>query len=174
MDRTIFLIGFMGAGKSSAAQALSERTGFPVIEMDAEIAEQEGMSIPEIFEKKGEPYFRGLETKLLESFTAAAPSIVSCGGGAAMREENVAAMHRGGVTVLLEASPEAILERVKDNDDRPLLKGRKNVSDIRALMDQRYPKYLAAADIRIDTSELTISEVCDEIIRKIEAQQNIK
>lgn len=168
MNKTIFLIGFMGAGKSTVAQELKNRLGFPVVEMDARIAEQEGMSIPDIFEKKGEPYFRKLETELLESFTADAPAIVSCGGGAAMREENVAAMHRGGVTVLLKASPETILERVKDNDDRPLLRGKKNTSDIQKLMDQRYPKYEAAADIAVDTSGLTVPEVCDAILSELD------
>ncbi len=170
MDKTIFLIGFMGAGKSTVAKELKDRLGFPIVEMDARIEEQEGMSISQIFAEKGEPYFRKLETELLESFTADAPAIVSCGGGAAMREENVAAMHRGGVTVLLKASPEAILERVKDNDDRPLLRGKKNTSDIQSLMDQRYPKYEAAANFAVDTSGLTVPEVCDVILAELEKE----
>lgn len=168
MERTLFLIGFMGAGKSTVAKALSERLGYPVTEMDADISKKEGMTISEIFEKKGEMYFRELETRLLESFSASAPGIVSCGGGVPMREENVKAMHQSGVTILLEASPSAILERVKDSDERPLLQGRKNVEAIRALMEQREPKYRAAADLTVDTSQLSVSEVCDEILKGLE------
>lgn len=163
----LFLIGFMGAGKSSVAAALAQALGREAIEMDQCIAAQEGMAIPEIFAKKGEPYFRTCETRLLESFSRGDFRIVSCGGGVPMREENVAAMRRCGRIVLLTARPEVILDRVKDSNQRPLLEGHKDVPYISQLMEQRRPKYEAAADIRVDTSNLTIEEVCQEILRQI-------
>lgn len=133
----VFLIGFMGAGKSSVSDRLHQLLHREVIEMDACIAQKEGMSIQEIFAQKGEPYFRSCETALLESFTAGAPRIVSCGGGVPMREENVAVMRRCGTIVLLTARPEVILGRVEHDHSRPLLEGHKDVPYISALMEQR-------------------------------------
>ena len=167
----LFLIGFMGAGKSSVSQALGRMLDREVVEMDQRIAQQEGMTIPEIFAQKGEPYFRACETALLESFAQGDPRIISCGGGVPMREENVAAMRRCGTVVLMTARPEVILDRVKDSDERPLLQGHKDVPYISGLMEQRRPKYEAAADITVDTSSLTIEEVCREVLRQIEARK---
>ena len=163
----LFLIGFMGAGKSSVSAGLGRMLGREVVEMDERIAAQEGMSIPELFAQKGEPYFRACETALLKSFAQGAPRIVSCGGGVPLREENVAAMRESGTVVLLTASPEVILERVKDSDERPLLQGHKDVPYIAALMEQRRPKYEAAADITVDTSQLNIEEVCRQVLRQV-------
>ena len=163
----LFLIGFMGAGKSSVSAGLGRMLGREVVEMDERIAAQEGMSIPEIFAQKGEPYFRACETALIKSFAQGAPRIVSCGGGVPLREENVAAMRESGTVVLLTASPEVILERVKDSDERPLLQGHKDVPYIAALMEQRRPKYEAAADITVDTSRLNIEEVCRQVLRQV-------
>ena len=163
----LFLIGFMGAGKSSVSAGLGRMLGREVVEMDERIAAQEGMSIPELFAQKGEPYFRACETVLIKSFAQGAPRIVSCGGGVPLREENVAAMRESGTVVLLTASPEVILERVKDSDERPLLQGHKDVPYIAALMEQRRPKYEAAADITVDTSQLNIEEVCRQVLRQV-------
>ena len=163
----LFLIGFMGAGKTSVSAGLGRMLGREVVEMDERIAAQEGMSIPELFAQKGEPYFRACETALLKSFSQGAPRIVSCGGGVPLREENVAAMRESGTVVLLTASPEVILERVRDSDERPLLQGHKDVPYIAALMEQRRPKYEAAADITVDTSHLSIEEVCRQVLRQV-------
>lgn len=160
----LFLIGFMGAGKSSVARRLGQLLGREVVEMDQHIARQEGMTIPEIFARKGEPYFRACETALLKSFVRGSPRIVSCGGGVPMREENVAAMGRCGTVVLLTARPEVILERVKDDHSRPLLEGHKDIPYITALMEQRRPRYEAAADVVVDTSDLSVEEVSQEIL----------
>ncbi|HJB14057.1 MAG TPA: shikimate kinase [Candidatus Oscillibacter excrementigallinarum] len=165
--KNLFLIGFMGAGKSSVSAGLGRMLGREVVEMDERIAAQEGMSIPELFAQKGEPYFRACETALIKSFAQGAPRIVSCGGGVPLREENVAAMRESGTVVLLTASPEVILERVKDSDERPLLQGHKDVPYIAALMEQRRPKYEAAADITVDTSQLNIEEVCRQVLRQV-------
>ena len=121
----------------------------------------------ELFAQKGEPYFRACETALLKSFAQGAPRIVSCGGGVPLREENVVAMRESGTVVLLTASPEVILERVKDSDERPLLQGHKDVSYIAVLMEQRRPRYEAAADITVDTSQLNIEEVCRQVLRQV-------
>ncbi len=162
----LFLIGFMGAGKTSVSQALGKALGWKVVEMDQHISAQEGMSVSDIFAQKGEPYFRACETALLESFAQSEPCVVSCGGGVPMREENVAAMKRSGTVVLLTARPEVILERVKDDHSRPLLEGHKDIPYITSLMEQRRPKYEAAADLVVDTSDISVEEVCQEILRQ--------
>ena len=169
----LFLIGFMGAGKSSVSAGLGRMLGREVVAMDERIAAREGMSIPELFAQKGEPYFRACETALLKSFAQGAPRIVSCGGGVPLREENVAAMRESGTVVLLTASPEVILERVKDSDERPLLQGHKDVPYIAALMEQRRPKYEAAADITVDTSRLNIEEVCRQVLRQVPSDNEL-
>jgi shikimate kinase len=97
--------------------------------------------------------------------------VVSCGGGVPMREENVAAMRASGTVILLTARPEVILERVRDDHNRPLLEGHKDVPYISELMEQRRPKYEAAADITVDTSDLTIQEICNEILRQVYERQ---
>ncbi len=163
-DYNIVLIGFMGAGKSTISQALNSVFAMDVIEMDQVIAQREGMGIPEIFEVHGEEYFRNLETELLRELQCRKGAVISCGGGVPMRDENVIEMKKNGKVILLTASPETILKRVKNNHDRPLLEHNKNVGFIRELMEKRRAKYEAAADIIIQTDHKSEFEICEEII----------
>lgn len=163
----IVLIGFMGAGKSTISEFLKTAFAMDVIEMDQIIAEREGMSISDIFEVYGEQYFRDLETNLLIEMQSRKNTVISCGGGVAMRERNVAEMKKNGRVVLLTASPETIYERVKDSNNRPVLNGRKNVQGISELMEQRREKYEAAADIVVNTDGKTVLQVCEEMIQKL-------
>ena len=158
----IFLIGFMGVGKSTVSDYLSKILASPQVEMDQVIVNKEHMSINKIFEEYGEEYFRNCETNLLIELQKKNNQIVSCGGGVAMRE-----MKKNGRVVLLTASPETILERVKDSDERPLLRGRKNTEYISELMEIRRPKYRAAADIIVDTDHKNVEEIAEEIVGKL-------
>ena len=162
----IFLIGFMGCGKSTVAKELHRNYGMRLIEMDEALARQEGMSIADIFREKGEPYFRKIETELLENMQKISGTVVSCGGGAAMRQENVDCMRRSGKIVLLTAEPETILQRVKNSDSRPLLRGRKNEAAIRELIEERRPAYEKAADVVIRTDGKEIDTICRELLEK--------
>lgn len=165
--KNIFLIGFMGSGKSTVASHLAENYGMEIIEMDQLIVEREGMSIPDIFEQKGEPYFREAETNLLIEIQSEQNKVVSCGGGVVLRENNVEEMKKSGKIVLLNAKPETILERVKDDDNRPLLRGNKNVEFISDMMEKRRPKYEGAADFIIQTDGKDADTICKEIFEKI-------
>lgn len=160
----IFLIGFMGCGKSTNAVCLAEMTGARQVEMDQMIVENEGMAIADIFKEKGEAYFRELETELIKSFAGVKPAVISCGGGAVLKEENVRLMKECGKIVLLTAEPETIYERVKDSTDRPILNGNMNVGYIEELMEKRRPKYEEAADVTIATDGKTSKEICEEIL----------
>ena len=169
----IFLIGFMGAGKSTISDYLKNALAMDVVEMDQCIVERQGMSISDIFETYGEEYFRELETNLLIEMQSRSNVVVSCGGGVPMRERNVAEMKKNGRVVLLTAKPETILERVKDNHDRPLLENNKNVSFIADLLEKRRAKYEAAADIVIQTDGKSELEICEELIHRLrEADAN--
>ena len=168
MKGHIFLIGFMGCGKSTVARHLAAKLDCPYSDTDAMIEAKAGMTISEIFEKEGEPAFREMETALLRTLKGQRPMIISCGGGMAMRPENAALMKEAGTVVLIKASPETILERVVRNDNRPLLRGRKDIPSISALMEERRPRYEAAADFYVMTdNERRADEVAEEIIDKM-------
>ena len=166
-DYNIVLIGFMGAGKSTISEFLKTVFAMEVIEMDQIIAERQGMSISDIFETYGEEYFRDLETNLLIEMQSKKNMVISCGGGVPMRERNVVEMKKNGRVVLLTAKPETILNRVKDNHDRPLLEGNKTVPFIADLMEKRREKYQAAADIVIETDDKSELEICEELVKKL-------
>lgn len=165
--KNIFLIGFMGSGKSTVASCLVDKYGMKIVEMDQVIEEREGMSISDIFAQKGETYFRDAETKLLIEIQSGTNTVISCGGGVVLRDENVKEMKKYGKIVLLNARPETILERVEKDENRPLLQGNKNVSFISSMMEQRRPKYETAADYVIQTDGKGAEEICREIFEKI-------
>ena len=165
--RNIFLIGYMGTGKSTVAAYLHENCGMEVLEMDQEIVEREGMSISDVFATKGESYFRDVETNLLICIQSQENQVVSCGGGVVLREQNVELMKKSGQIILLTAQPETILERVKDDESRPLLKGNKNVAFIRDMMEKRRKKYESAADIIIETDGKDAKAICTEMFEKL-------
>ena len=166
-DYNIVLIGFMGAGKSTISDFLKTVFAMDVVEMGQIIAEREGMSISDIFETYGEEYFRNLETELLIEMQSRKNVVISCGGGVPMRERNVVEMKKNGRVVLLTAKPETILNRVKDNHDRPLLEGNKSVDFIADLMEKRREKYEAASDIVIETDGKDKLQICEELVQRL-------
>lgn len=164
LQKHIFLIGFMGCGKSRNGSRLAYMTGAKLMEMDQEIVNQQGMPIAEIFEKCGERYFRDLETELLKKLKDRNPMIISCGGGVVLRDENVRLMKEMGTIVLLTAEAETIYQRVRTSTARPILNGNMNLDYIRELMDKRQSKYEAAADVTIATDGKQSEDVCKEIM----------
>lgn len=166
-DYNIFLIGFMGAGKSTVAAGLERMLEVERIEMDAAISRKQKMSIPEIFEEFGETYFRDLESNMLIELQKKSQTIVSCGGGIVMRPENAEHMKKHGRVVLLTAAPQTIYDRVKDSRERPILNNNMNVEFIEELMEKRREKYLATADVIIETDGKSVVEICEEILTRL-------
>ena len=142
MTQHIYLIGFMGTGKTTISHKLQELTGANEVDMDAWIVEKNEMSINDMFEKYGETYFRDRETDAVREISQTEPAIVSCGGGAVLRDQNTQMMKETGKIVLLTATPETVYERVKDSTDRPLLNGNMNVEHIAKLMEKRRELYV--------------------------------
>ena len=163
----IFLIGFMGAGKSACARALRKLAGLPVIEMDESIEEDEGMTISRIFETRGQEAFRDMETDLLLKLYGKAGAVVSCGGGVVLRERNRMLMRGLGTIVLLTASPETVYERLRGGvDRRPNMRGRFSIEGISELMEARRAAYSEAADRTIATDGLSTRKIAEKILKE--------
>ena len=165
--KNIFLIGFMGAGKSTVARVLADRLSMKLVEMDERIVKEQGMSINDIFARYGENHFRDIESRLILTIGDEGETVVSCGGGVAVRECNREYMKKNGLVVYLAAKPGTIYERVKNSTDRPILNGHMNVEYISELMEKRRALYEAACDYRIDVDDMSIDEICDAIEGKI-------
>ena len=157
----------MGTGQYAISRRLNKLIHMNEVDTDALIAEREGMSISDIFARKGEEAFRNMETELLKELKNEKNLIISCGGGMALRDENAAIMKEVGTVVWLKATPQTILKRVKHDDNRPLLRGNKNVEFIGNLLAQRSPKYEAAAHFSVITDNRTIQSISEEIIKRL-------
>ena len=166
MKRNIYLIGFMGVGKSTIGKLLAKEMAGQLVEMDETIEAEQGISINEIFAKYGETHFRDLESELVKRIAGGEGNIISCGGGAVLRAENVDNMKKSGQIVFVSATPETIYKRVRYSTNRPLLNGNMNVEYIAGLMEKRRALYEGAADITISTDGKTQNEIVEEILSK--------
>lgn len=164
--KSIALIGFMGSGKTSVGEKLAEALKYNCIDTDAMIVEKYGV-ISDIFETKGEAYFRDIETETLKEALELTDTVICTGGGIILKDENRAMLRDNARVVYLETSPETVYERVYNDDARPLLKGKKNVEDIATMMAGRLPKYQDAAEYIVTTDNKSIEEIVAEILSKI-------
>lgn len=154
----------MGCGKSTMARLLSEATGRELLEMDETIEKETGKSISQIFAECGETHFRDLESELIVRIAKKGGMVVSCGGGAILRKENVENMRKNGKIVYFSASPETIFERVRYSNNRPLLNGNMNIEHITNLMEVRLPRYIDAADITVSVDAKSKDEILEELL----------
>ncbi len=163
----IVLIGFMGAGKTTIGKRLSKKLGYAFVDTDEYIETREGMKISEIFEKKGEAYFRNLETEVLkELMENASKTVFSTGGGLPLREENARLLRLLGDTVYLRATADQIFKRVGKSTNRPLLKCEDPRGRIESLLRERSDKYESCGMRVIDTGALKPDEIVNLIIEK--------
>ena len=164
----IVLIGFMGSGKTSVGMELARHMGFGYIDTDELIEEQEEMCIKDIFAEKGEQYFRNLETKTLKVLLRTSKKNIICtGGGTPLREENYKLLKNLGYVIYLKASPETIIERLKDDTKRPLLQRPDREKAVKELLDQRKRVYQRLSYMTVDTDNKTIEQIIDEIEQDI-------
>lgn len=152
MARLLYLIGMMGAGKTTAGRILAERTGWRFIDMDREIERESGRTIPEIFREQGEGAFRKMETALLRRLSTEEGCIVSTGGGAVLAEENRRILAGSGLVVYLRVSAQDVLERTRGDTGRPNLVAEDRRARIESLIEQRQPLYCATAEVSFKSS----------------------
>ena len=169
MRRNIVLIGMMGAGKTVIGSELSRRLGRPFWDTDAEIERAAAMTIPEIFARDGEDFFRARESEVLARVLAEGDSIVSTGGGAWMRPANRECVARNGISVWLDCSLEILWQRVRHRPTRPLLQTANPRQTLERLLTERRPVY-ALADIRVEArSGDTVERMTDQVAAAIRA-----
>lgn len=162
-SRSIVLVGLMGAGKSSIGRRLAHRLGLPFVDADTEIEKAADLTIPEIFEKHGEPYFRAGEVRVVARILDSGPQVLATGGGAYMNPETRARIRERGISLWLKAELDVLMKRVKRRGDRPLLKADDPQAVLKRLMDERYPVY-AEADLTVVSREASHDEVVEDVI----------
>ena len=157
----IVLAGMMGCGKTTISALLARKLDRTAIDTDAEIVKTHGR-IADIFEKFGEEKFRDIETETVKKISAMDNVIIATGGGCLLREENLRLLKNNGKIVFLRARLETLVKRVEGDTERPLLAGGAELR-LSRLLQVRTPVYESAADIIIDTDELTAEEVAEKI-----------
>ena len=162
-QRSIVLIGMMGAGKSSVGRRLAARLGIPFVDADSEIEEAAKMTIPEIFQKYGEADFRSVEARVIARLLDNGPQVLATGGGAFMHPETRAVVRQKGISFWLNADLDVLLRRVKRRTDRPLLRIGDPAETLKRLMAERHPFY-AEADVTIHSRDVPHEKVVDEIL----------
>ncbi len=167
-DGAIVLIGFMGAGKSSAGRTLARMTGRSRFDTDEMVAGRFGLTIAEIIEKHGEDTFREGETEALRDLTGKERGIIVTGGGIVLRAENVSLLRTLGTVVHLSADEETLFRRISRRATRPLLQTPDPRRTLTELLSARFPLYRDCADVEIDTSKLTHDEVARRILESVE------
>ena len=161
------LYGFMGVGKTVVGRALAERTGMAYVDLDEEIVESTGKTIPEIFER-GEEAFREIERAVTRVIAARDGQVIACGGGTILDADNLSSLKENSILVLLTAEPEIILKRVMaEGDVRPLLNGGDKLQRIKSLLEARSSAYIQAAELILDTSEMTPEDVAVKILKSM-------
>jgi shikimate kinase len=158
--RSIVLVGMMGAGKSSIGRRLAARLGIPFIDADAEIESAAGMTISEIFDKHGEPYFRAGEARVIARLLDNGPQVLATGGGSLMDAQTRTLIGEKGVSIWLKADIEVLLKRTKRRNDRPL------AEKIKDLLPIREPLY-AQADIVVQSRDEPHDNIVDEIMSQL-------
>lgn len=163
----IILIGFMGSGKSEVGHKLAQRLKMNYIDCDEIIEKSQKRSISEIFKTDGEEHFRNLETEVIRTLEDYDGFVISTGGGMILREENVRMLKEIGPLVLLWADKDVVCKRLAKAENRPLLEGDRE-KRIKEILEFRTPIYNRVADLKVDTSRLSVDEALEEIIKYAE------
>ena len=165
----IFLVGPMGAGKSTVGKQLAKSLGRDFYDSDREIEKRTGVSIAWIFEMEGEAGFRLRERKVIDELTELKNIVLATGGGAVLAEENRRVLRSRGYVVYLSASVEQLLRRTNKDKNRPLLQTGQPEDKITGLMAERAPLYKDVADIELRTGDQSIQYVVSGLIKQLES-----
>ncbi|MBP9945203.1 MAG: shikimate kinase [Vicinamibacteria bacterium] len=163
-DRNIFLVGMMGAGKTTVGKALARRLGRQFIDCDREIVERTGVPIATIFEIEGEEGFRRRETHVLAELAARRGTVVATGGGAVLAAENRRTMRASGTVIYLRVSLDHLHERTRRDTARPLLATGDRRATLESLLEKRHPLYQEAADLVVDSGAQSPGTLAQRVI----------
>lgn len=166
-ERSIVLVGLMGAGKSAIGRRLAARLDCEFIDADREIETAAGCSIPEIFERHGEASFRDGEKRVIERLLGTPGQVLATGGGAYMNAETRAAIAASGLSIWLRADLDTLVERTARRQNRPLLQDGDPREILARLIEERHPVY-AEADVTVQSGDLTPEEMVDRVIEALE------
>ncbi len=170
MKGNVFLVGPMGAGKTTIGKQLANALGLTFKDSDHEIVERTGASIPWIFDVEGEEGFRRREREMIDELSAREGLVLATGGGAVLAKENRRHLKERGTVVYLQASIEQLLKRTARDKNRPLLQTEDPRAKLEALMAEREPLYRETADIIINTEQRSLKGVIKEITRQLEQE----
>lgn len=168
-NKPIALCGFMGCGKSSVGRALAKILGYKFIDSDSYIEEKYGMTIPEIFEAKGEDYFRDIEHEAIKELSLDTNTVIATGGGVVTFERNTKILKENTFLVMIDVCLPAIQERLKFSHNRPLIEGPDKAEKVKQLYNKRLPIYKRAADYIVD-GNTTPKSVANRIIDTIKPE----
>jgi shikimate kinase len=172
-QRSIVLVGLMGAGKSTVGRRLAVRLDLPFKDADAEIEAAAGMSISDIFATHGEPYFREGERRVIGRLLQEGPSVLATGGGAFMHPETRAWIAQAAVSIWLKAEFEVLMRRVRKRANRPLLKNADPEGSMRQLMAARQPVY-ALADLTVESRDIPHDRVVDDALNALQSWLSVE
>jgi shikimate kinase len=173
LHRSVVLVGMMGSGKTAVGKALALRLGVPFLDSDAEIERAAQATIPEIFARDGEPFFRDREAEVIGRLLGGPPAVISTGGGAFMAERNRQAIAAQGVSLWLDATLDVLWDRVRHKENRPLLRTANPRETLAALFEVRVPVYrLAALRVPVEPS-FTIEDTTARAIAVLRATPDV-
>jgi len=170
--RSIVFVGLMGAGKTAIGRKVAEALGLPFVDSDHEIETVSRMTIPELFDRYGEPEFRALEQRVIHRILETGPKVLSTGGGAFMNSQTRTFIAEHAVSVWLKAGIDVLFARVSKKQNRPLLKTENPRATLEKLMNERYPVYAQAhvtVPTREERKEVIVNEVLDALAAHLAA-----
>ncbi|OED47854.1 shikimate kinase [Leisingera sp. S232] len=173
LKKTIVMVGMMGAGKTAVGRALAARLGAPFLDSDHEIEAAANMTIPEIFARDGEPFFRQKERQVIARLLEEERGVLSTGGGAFLAEENRQVITAKGLSVWLNADLEVLWNRVRHRDTRPLLRTADPRATLSNLYQQRVPLYSKADVSVVSDGKASIETMVDRVLEALKARPDV-
>jgi shikimate kinase len=171
-QRSVVLVGMMGAGKSSIGRRAALRLGLPFVDADTEIEKAAGMTITDIFATRGEAEFRAGEARVILRLLDGGPQVLATGGGAFTNADTRAAIGAKGISIWLKAEFDVLMKRIRRRHDRPLLKTEDPGAMLRKLLEQRDPIY-ALADLTVQSREVMHDRIVDEIVSALAGHMGV-
>ena len=173
LRKTVVMVGMMGAGKTAVGRALAARLGVPFLDSDAEIEAAANMTVPEIFTRDGETFFRRKESQVIARLLDEARGVLSTGGGAFLSEANRKMISEKGISLWLNAAPEVLWNRVRHKETRPLLRTANPRGTLQELYETRLPCYREADIAVVSDGETSVEEMVDRVLAALASRPDV-